>query len=155
MFAWLQTESAAGGQLITACYSRMRYHRDELWLLSLQDALELSQPLLLEIARHVGAVTPTELLSDPAFGSYHALLQLDCAAEQLQEPGSTEAAGAAVAVGCMSWAIQQGRVASAGLPPYVSPTGCAPTAHACIIASQQPLTSSGSSTWLSCYLAGS
>eukprot|EP00775_Hariotina_reticulata_P006699 gene6699-6922_t len=88
-----------------------------------QDALELSQPLLLEVARYAGAVTPTELLSDPAFGSYHALLQLDCAAEQLQEPGSIEAAGAAVAVGCMSWAIQQGRVASAGLPPYISPTG--------------------------------
>jgi hypothetical protein len=91
----------------------------------LQDALELSQPLLLEVGRYTTAATSTELLSDPAFGSYHALLQLDCAAEQWQEPGSVEVAGTAVAVGCMSWAVQQGKVTSPGLPPYTPPpTGC-------------------------------
>jgi len=96
----------------------------------LQDALELSQPLLLEVGRYTTAATSTELLSDPAFGSYHALLQLDCAAEQWQEPGSVEVAGTAVAVGCMSWAVQQGKVTSPGLPPYTPPpTGCAQHHH--------------------------
>lgn len=94
-------------------------------LLVLQALLELDQPLLLEVARnltHQGS-SADNTLSDPAFNSYHALLQLTCAAEELQEPGAVTCSGLAVPAGCMTWAVQQGLLPAAGLPPYTSPTG--------------------------------
>lgn len=91
---------------------------------TLQAHLDLGLPLLLEVARYLGPPA-SETLADPAFGAYHALLQLDleCAQEQLQEPGAVAAAGNATAVCCMSWALQQGKVAAAALPAYTAPTG--------------------------------
>ena len=64
-----------------------------------------------------------EALADPAFGAHHALLHLECAAGQLQEPGAVSAAGHATAVGCMSWALQQGKAAASALPAYAPPAG--------------------------------
>lgn len=78
--------------------------------------LELDQPLLLEVARYLMG-TAADMLTDPASNNYHALLQLGCAAEQLQDPGAVTATGFATAVGCAGWAVQQGKLAKACLPP--------------------------------------
>jgi hypothetical protein len=88
-------------------------------LLGCQTLLELDQPLLLEVARYLQG--PADTAADPAFPNYHALLQLDCAAEQLQDPGAVTACGFAMAVGCASWAVQRGKLAAACLPPYTPP----------------------------------
>jgi hypothetical protein len=85
-------------------------------LLCCQALLELDQPLLLEVARYLQG--PADTAADPAFPNYHALLQLDCAAEQLQDPGAVTACGFAMAVGCASWAVQRGKLAAACLPAY-------------------------------------
>jgi hypothetical protein len=87
---------------------------------SLQAHLELGQPLLLEVARYLtGSAADTAV--DPAFGAYHAVLQLGAAAEQLQELGAVSAAGVAVPIGSMSWALQQGRLAATSLPAVTAP----------------------------------
>eukprot|EP00878_Enallax_costatus_P029212 GHUV01031657.1.p1 GENE.GHUV01031657.1~~GHUV01031657.1.p1 ORF type:complete len:568 (+),score=226.11 GHUV01031657.1:1082-2785(+) len=92
---------------------------------ALKALLEVDQPLLVEVARTVShsASAADNTLSDPAFSAYHALLQLDSAAEQLQEPGAVACAGLALPVGCMSWAVQQGKVSAAGLRPPTPATG--------------------------------
>jgi hypothetical protein len=85
-----------------------------------QAQLELGQPLLLEAARYLtGAAADTA--TDPAFAAYHALLQFGAAAEQLQDLVAVSAAGVAVPVGPMSWALQQGQVAAATLPALSAP----------------------------------
>lgn len=88
---------------------------------ALKAHLELGRPLLLEAARYLSSPA-AEALADPAFGAYHALLHLECA-EQLQEPGAVSTAGHATAVGCMSWALQQGKAAASALPAYTPPAG--------------------------------
>lgn len=86
-----------------------------------QEHIELGQPLLLEVARYLQPPA-ADTSADPAFGSYHALLALSCAVEQLSEPGGVLAAGPAVPLGCMSHMLQQGKVAAAGLPAYTPPS---------------------------------
>jgi len=92
----------------------------------LQSHLELGQPLLLEVARYLsGAAADTAV--DQAFSSYHALLEFAAGAEQLQELGAVAAAGPAVPVYCMAWAVQQGKVPAAALPLPTPPARCAQT----------------------------
>lgn len=88
---------------------------------TLQSHLELGQPLLLEVARYLSGPA-ADTSCDPAFSAYHALLQLDGAAEELQEVEAVSVAGCAVPIGCMTWALQQGKVATAGLPPGPTPS---------------------------------
>jgi hypothetical protein len=112
--------SGSGGRLVwPAAQQSVRVHLPAAANAALKAAMELGRPLTLEVARYCAA----EGLADPAFGAYHALLQLDAAPEQLQEPGAVAAAGQARALGCMSWALQQGKVAAACLPPYSTPPG--------------------------------
>lgn len=90
-----------------------------------QARIELDQPLLLEVARFLtphSAATEC-LLSDPAFNAYHAVLKLDCAVEQLQEPGATTCTGSAVPVSSVAYALQQGKLATSVLPLQTPPSG--------------------------------
>jgi hypothetical protein len=98
--------------------------------LARQAHLELGQPMLLEVARYLSGPA-ADTATDPAFAAYHALLQFGCVAEQLQELGAVSAAGMAVPVGAMTWALQQGKLAAPGLPAtapparyYYSRAGC-------------------------------
>lgn len=87
---------------------------------AVQAHLELGQPLLLEVARYLtGAAADTA--TDPAFAAHHALLHFGAAAEQLQDLGTVSAAGVAVPVGPMSWALQQGQVVAAALLAQPAP----------------------------------